>query len=177
MKIHRIYSDWGIIINYVIAFLSILLAIICKQHWIILLPVLYFLIHDITFRIDKKGCNFEGRDYKTTVESVRAASNYISYFIALIGVFVGILISSDKMIPVLDLMKNDAWIKVYGFIVITLSGVALLFVPVQYKQIGENNERPTEALKNCFFAVLFFEKVIILFLIYILIVFAKKLVI
>ncbi len=78
MNLREKYRDWGILLNYAIAFFSILLAVICKQHWMVLIPIVCFLIHDIDFAYIGSKKNFKCRTYKGTVESIRAASNYIS---------------------------------------------------------------------------------------------------
>jgi len=81
--------------------------------------------------------------------------------------FVGIIIGNDDGPGFFEFMKQNGWLLAYSFIIIAFSGIALLFIPVQYKDPGET-DKPSESLKNCFFAVLFFEKIIILLLVYLL---------
>lgn len=167
MEIKLFYQRWGILLCYIIAFLSILISVAFDWSWFMLVPIALFFYHDLNFRIDSGKTNFLGRSYAETVESIRAASNYISYFIALIGVFVGIIIGNDDGPGFFEFMKQNGWLLAYSFIIIAFSGIALLFIPVQYKDPGET-DKPSESLKNCFFAVLFFEKIIILLLVYLL---------
>ncbi len=166
MSFREKYWDWGILLNYAIAFFSILLAVICKQHWMVLIPVFCFLIHDIDFAYIGSEENFKCRTYEGTVKSITSASNYISYFIALIGIVMSVLVGTQQWDALRSIIIADDWIQAYGFIIIVLSGTSLLFIPIRYKEDGD---QPSRALKNCFFAVLFFEKVIIIFLSYILI--------
>lgn len=165
MKIRSFYQDWGILLNYGISLISIILAVVLHLHWIILIPIFCFLLHDIDFVFNNSESNFESRKPVGTVESIRAASNYISYFIALIGVFIGL--SSKDWGSLKNILNESLWIKTYALILVVLSGVSLLFIPVRYFE--KNVNQPSKALKNCFLIVLFFEKVIIVLLVYVLI--------
>jgi len=170
MKIRNLYQDWGVIFNYGIALISIILAVVLRQDWVILIPIFCFLLHDIDFVFIQSDKNFWGRKKNGTVESIRAASNYISYFIALIGIFIGLTCKEWDSLK--NTLNESLWIKAYAFILVVLAGVSLLFIPVRYHD--DNGDQPSKALKNCFFIVLLFEKIIIVLLVYVLIFVVKS---
>lgn len=155
----------GIVYIYIIAFISLIFSISCNLHWIILFPLGIFLIYDIWFRWLRKGLwHHYGRDYEGTIASINSASKYTSFFIAFIAVSLSLIISEDTDPQLIELFQAPL-IQAYGFIVLAFSGLVLLFIPIPYLNKDEKKE-PSEALKNCFFAVLFMEKTIIYLLIY-----------
>ncbi len=175
-KLTKFLDNYGIVFVYVIAFLSLIFSTSTsttnstsdEKHWIIIIPIVVFLIYDIWFRWFRNGDWREfGRTSKVTVESIRAASQYTSFFIAFIAISLSLAINNN----ITDEFKglfDDIIIRCYGFIVLSFSGLVLLFIPIPYLVKDEKKE-PTDALKNCFFFVLFMEKTIILLLIYLII--------
>jgi lysylphosphatidylglycerol synthetase-like protein (DUF2156 family) len=162
---------YAIIGLYLFTFLAILFALYMEWHWAVLLPVMLFLAYDLYFRFDIHNKNFRCRGYKGTLDSVRQASTYISYFLAVMGIMIGVLASNTAWSDIADKLEGKYWIKAFALVAIALSGVAMLFIPIRYK---DKDGQPTVALKNCFTAVLFFEKVIILFFVYIVLYLSKS---
>ncbi len=171
MKMPNFFNENnGLLWLYLATFLCMLIALFTERHWLLLAPVLLFFIYDLNFRIDKHKVNFKCRGQKGTLESVRQASTYISYFIAVMGIMIGILASNAAWEAIAAELDGKYWIKAYAAVAIALSGVALLFIPIRYKDEGG---QPSTALKNCFTTVLFFEKVIILFFVYVVLFLSK----
>ncbi len=167
----KIIEDGSIIFMYGISFFCLLFAAIYYQppqhkHWIMIIPLILYFIYDLYFRIDRQNKNFSGRDAKEILSSITTTSTYISFFIAAIGILASVIIDKNNISIIKELFK-DEWITGYGFLIIALSGVALLFIPVQYTNKNYPS-KATAALKNCFFSVLFFEKVIIILIMYLL---------
>jgi len=167
-----IKSQATILIMYGMTILSLILAVSCVLPWVILFPILFFIFYDIVFRLDNK--NFNGRDAEEVNKSIVAASTYISYFLAFIGAFVVFVINNQKnLLSLDDLNIGKYWAISYGFIIVVLSGVSLLFIPVQYAK-KHKSKKPSSSLKNCFFAVLLFEKIIITLTLYLFMVLAGR---
>lgn len=139
-----------------------------------LFPITMFLLYDIWFRWIRKGrWSDHGRNYKGTVESISSASQYTSFFIAFIAISLSLALNTD--IPgELKALFSEFIIQCYGLVILAFSGLVLLFIPIPYLA-GGNTEEPSDALKNCFFAVLFMEKTIILLLMYLIIQVSKTL--
>ena len=164
----------GVLIIYAFAALTLYIVPLINAHWMMLIPISIFIVYDGYFRFYKfKRNNWKdhGRDFKGTLESIRMASQYISFFIALIAISIGLLIEKDLFLCFQHLFDN-IFIQFYGLTILVFSGVILLFIPIPYK--CGNNDEPTKALKNCFFAVLLMEKIIILLLVYLMILFVKN---
>lgn len=152
-----------------------IVSLLYSLHWLILFPVLIFAAYDGYFcrNEDFQG----GRNLRQTLEGIRAANNYISYIIAFIGLFSGIVFSRNENLAILNVLKKDVWLLGYAFSIVALSGVVMLFIPVKYIERGTLNEeadvenaRPSAALRVYYCMVIFLEKVIVLFLIYLLLV-------
>lgn len=171
-KTTKFLDNYGIIFVYSFAFLSLVFSTLFEMHWIIIIPIVVFLIYDIWFRWIRKGCWCEyGRNYTGTVVSIKAASQYTSFFIAFIAISLSLAVDNEITNELKDLF-GEFIIRCYGFIVLSFSGLVLLFIPIPYLDKGEKKE-PSNALKNCFFIVLFMEKTIILLLIYLIIQISK----
>ncbi|MDD3321739.1 MAG: hypothetical protein PHS59_09890 [Paludibacter sp.] len=161
-------DNYGAVYIYSFAFLSLIFSTLFEMHWIIIIPIVVFLIYDIWFRWIRIGYWSEfGRTYNGTVESIRAASQYTSFFIAFIAISLSLAVKNE-ITTGLESLFDEIIIRCFGFIVLSFSGLVLLFIPIPYLVKGEKKE-PSNALKNCFFIVLFMEKTIILILIYLII--------
>lgn len=160
----------GILLMYFFSLLFLVTSTHFGIHELMLAPIVMFLSYDIWFRWIRQGkenWSGHGRSYKGTVESISSASQYTSFFIAFIAISLSLALSTD--IPVaLKALFSEFIIQCYGFVVLAFSGLVLLFIPIPYLTHG-NAEEPSEALKNCFFTVLFMEKTIILLLVYLII--------
>jgi polyferredoxin len=178
-RFSEIIENHGIWIVYLIAFLSILFAVLFdQQHWIMLIPIGVFLFYDSRFRwfrAREEKWHKHGRDKKETLESIRMASQYTSFFIAIIAVSLSIVLEKSPLPLSLTNLLANGFVKSYGLVVLALSGVVLLFIPIAYSNNTDDNE-PSRALKNCFFCVLLMEKIIILLLVYLIIAFTKVLI-
>lgn len=171
------FEDYGILIIYSIAFLSLLTAVLFAEkgyHWIILFPIGVFIIYDIWFSFCRKDRWLSsGRSYKETIASINSASLYTSYFIAFIAISFSILLETGKDHFVWEVI-NDPWLKVYAFLILSLSGIILLFIPIPYKKKAKHAKEPSRALKNCFFTVLLLEKITIILIIYLFIMIIRE---
>ncbi len=163
-------DKYGILIMYFTSLVFLFLSTWSKTHELMLAPIVMFLSYDIWFRWIRQGkenWSGHGRNYKGTVESISSASQYTSFFIAFIAISLSLALSTN--IPAaLKTLFSEFIIQCYGFVVLAFSGLVLLFIPIPYLT-RSNAEEPSEALKNCFFAVLFMEKTIILLLMYLII--------
>lgn len=171
-KTNVFFDDYGIIIVYLVAFSSLYFSTIFEKPWIILIPIAVFLSYDIWFRWVRKWC-IHSRTYEGTIESIRVASQYTSFFIAFIAISLSVAVNAN-ISNELSNFFGQSIIQCYGFIVLAFSGLVLLFIPIPYLDKG-NKKEPSRALKNCFFCVLFMEKTIIILLIYLIIQILKHL--
>lgn len=169
IKLTKILDDYGVLIVYIIAFLSLIFSVLFKSHYIMIIPIIVFFIYDIWFRWLRKGSwVVYGRDYIGTVESIRMASQYTSFFIAFIAISLSFALENEISSELKELFTNKI-IQYFGFVVLSFSGLVLLFIPIPYLMKGNEEKEPSTALKNCFFLVLFMEKTIILLLVYLII--------
>ncbi|GAB5526982.1 MAG: hypothetical protein Roseis2KO_48540 [Roseivirga sp.] len=169
-KFQQFTDKYGILIMYLSSLLSLITATYFQIHELMLIPITMFLLYDMWFRWIRQGkenWSGHGRSYKGTVDSISSASQYTSFFIAFIAISLSLALSTD--IPIaLKALFSELIIQCYGFVVLAFSGLVLLFIPIPYLT-GGNTKEPSDALKNCFFAVLFMEKTIILLLMYLII--------
>ena len=182
MTLNRLLDDFGILFVYISAFVLLVIATRTDLHGLLAIQIVIFFLYDIRFRLVKQGqwSNY-GRDFEGALASITSASTYTSFFIGFIAISLSLIANTGIPEPLKDLI-NDPYIQVYVFITLSFSGLTLMFIPIPYvlkqkkgknaKNEGEDeeeNREPSEALKNCFFAVLFMEKTVILLLIYIII--------
>jgi hypothetical protein len=184
------WDNYGILAVYMIALLALIYSTVHNAHWFMLIPIAIFLIHDIWFRWCRKSSWVSsGRDHNGTVESIRAASQYTSFFIAFIAISLSLTVENtifllgDIKVTGDDNLTNEIknlfaspLVQYYGFTILAFSALVLLFIPISYLDTKKKNwkkkkknREPSIALKNCFFAVLFMEKTIILLLVYLII--------
>ena len=171
------HKTWLIVAMYLMVFVSLLLSVVCKclwttngigYDWIIGICLVIFLHYDILFRqYHKDNWLIIGRSIETTLDSIRAACQYISYFIAFIAI--SFTLFSEMKIPnskeTFDLIIESPILRIYIFLVLSFSAISLLFIPIPYATVKSKDE-PSKALKNCFTAVVFMEKVIVTLTIY-----------
>lgn len=108
--------------------------------------------------------SFKGRSIESTNESVTRARTYISWFIGLYGVIIGIALSQGDaavhLTSALERAGTPTWLVALP---IVLSIVAMLFVPLQLSaESGSEAESPNTALRLLFFLVVYLQKVVLI---------------
>ncbi|MBC35066.1 MAG: hypothetical protein CL663_03355 [Bacteroidetes bacterium] len=167
------FNDSAILFIYGITFLTYCAGFWLRdQHYIMLLPIICFIGYDYWFTYkNKKAWGDAGRCKSDTLDSIRSASTYTSYFLAFVALSISLLSEGPDIAKSINM--ENFWIQIYILLILSLSGIILLFIPVTYKMKYEEkkeDERPSKALKNCFFVVLLSEKIVITLIIYLIIV-------
>lgn len=108
--------------------------------------------------------SFKGRTIERTNESVTRARTYISWFIGLYGVVIGIVLSQGDgagyLSAALERSDTPTWLVALPLL---LSLVAMLFVPLQLSgKADDAHHKPNAALKLLFFLVVYLQKVILI---------------
>jgi hypothetical protein len=166
IKAKPINNGYINLVLYSMAIIFLLCSIFFNLPQLLLIQVVLFLVYDILFVSERNS--FEGRTVKETVESIRAACTYLSYVFILMSIFAGVILDSgNNTQKCIESFKSDIYLMSYSLISLIGSIVAMLFIPIQYKTKGV--EGPSNALKNCFFFVLFMEKTVLLLFTYVVI--------
>lgn len=175
----RLLFGSGILLMYGITFFILMLVLFLKLNytvegigydWIIGINLLIFVAYDLRFRFYKKDNWVSiGRSKSVTLASIRAACQYISYFIAFLAI--GFTLFSDKEIGenlAYTYVFKSSLLMLYALMILTFSAISLLFVPVPYtdKEQYAHRREPSKVLKNCFTTVLLMQKIIITLTIY-----------
>lgn len=108
--------------------------------------------------------SFTGRTIENTNESVTRARTYISWFIGLYGVVIGIVLSqgdgTSHLATALERSGTPTWLVALPLL---LALVSMLFVPLQLSGKSDDaQQRPNAALKLLFFLVVYLQKVILI---------------
>ena len=108
--------------------------------------------------------SFIGRTVDGTNDSVTRARTYISWFIGLYGVIIGIALTqgdgATRLSEVLENSGTPVWLVALPLI---LSLVSMLFVPLQLSSDQDDgNETPNSALKSLFFLVIYLQKAVLI---------------
>tara|TARA_B100002049_G_C16037766_1_gene357514 strand:+ start:215 stop:694 length:480 start_codon:yes stop_codon:yes gene_type:complete len=109
-----------------------------------------------------KDSFFSGRTAEATNEAVTRARTYLSWYIGLYGVIIGLAVArSEKMgsfIAALD--KSGTPIELIG-LPLVLSIFSMLFIPIQIGKSADD-ATPNTALRTLFFIVVYLQKVILI---------------
>ncbi len=172
-----IIKNNAILIMFALTVCTILLALkFNSQYYIILLPIIAFFIYDINFRLKKESWKLYGRDYKTTLDGIRAAIQYTTFLFGFIGIALGQLLNKGLNEEILVLFYKSQWLQTYVVSIILIIALMLLFIPVVYTKrtdCDNNKCEPSSALKNYYFLILFLQKTFVILTVYLLLLIAK----
>jgi hypothetical protein len=165
------YAVWIIFIFTVI--LLLLALKFSEEHYIIIFPIIIFLINDIIFRRSNKGkWRLYGRNYKSTLHGIRAAIQYTTFLFGFIGIVLSSSFDLGILTSLLEFFFESKWLQFYLISISMIITLMLLFIPVVYSKPqnkeDKEGEEPSQALKNYYFIILFLQKTIILLTMYLL---------
>jgi len=139
-----------------------------EAYYIMLFPLTMLLVFDIVFRVKRKG-KWEkyGRDYKSTLDGIRAAIQYTTFLFGFIGIALSKCFDDITNNPLIAFINKSSWLKAYALTIILSVLILLLFIPVVYRKPSTKKE-PSEMLKNYYLVVLYLQKVVIILTVYLL---------
>lgn len=127
----------------------------------LIISLLILFIWDVLYIVDKDS--FKGRTLSGINDSVTRARTYISWYIGLYGVIIGLtLTKSNEMSQFATALSNSntpVWVVALPLL---LSIISMLFIPIQIGDQPKGQEKPNIALKSLFFAVVFLQKIILI---------------
>jgi len=149
----------------ILAYLVGAAAIFCGlyQNDVVLVAcLLILLVWDFLYYCNPES--FKGRSVTGTNESVTRARTYISWFIGLYGVIIGIVLSSGDEAGLLASALENSATPIWLFALpLVLSIVAMLFIPLQVSGLSEEQQQiPNTALKLLFFLVVYLQKIVLI---------------
>jgi len=173
----KAFFQYSIFISFLVIVFTVWASIAFKNcHYIIIFPILFFLVYDVLFWKEKKRWCRLGRDYKTTLRGIRAAIQYTTILFGFIGIAFGSFLDESTIGLVIELFREELVLQYYAAAMVVIITVLLLFIPITYIDsetinINEHNKtlEPSQALKNYHFMVLFLQKALILLSVYIII--------
>jgi len=157
----NVFKGPFILLAYLIGAISIASGAFSNDV-VLVLGLLALLVWDLLYVRHPES--FKGRSIESTNESVTRARTYISWFIGLYGVLIGIGLSQGdaaiQLSAALERSGTPTWVVALP---IVLSVVSMLFVPVQLSaESGSEPESPNTALKMLFFLVVYLQKVVLI---------------
>jgi len=132
------------------------------NYYLLVLGMLALMIWDLLYVFDEGS--FHGRSASSTNESVTRARTYISWYIGMYGVIMGLALTRTEGSNMLETLLANAQIPnwLVGLPLI-LSIVSMLFIPIQVGGSGKQEiDQPNVALKSLFFFVIYLQKVILI---------------
>ena len=112
-KLNTFLNDSVILLIYAIAFVSYCVGFLFKdQHWIMLIPIICYISYDIWFTYyNERSWGKKGRCKMDTLDSIRSASTYTSYFLAFVALSISLLADGSDIANSIDL--KDFWIQIF----------------------------------------------------------------
>ena len=127
-----------------------------------------FAIYDLGFWLSSN--HFAGRSREETLLDIRAACGYISYFVPVFAISIGLFFSAkqDGVDTLRPILQNDAPLRYSLIGALLASAAAMLFLPVQYTTREDEGEahKMSPALQSCFSFVMFLEKTAVVLVTY-----------
>lgn len=163
-KLEELYSTPWVLAAYFVAGLSILSGYF-QNYLGLTLGLLFLLIWDVTFSLTKSS--FQGRGNNATNDSVTRARTYISWYIGVYGIVIGLALTKTnelgKFSFALEFSSIPAWLIALPM---GLSILSMLFIPIRLdieRKESEGEEAPPNcAQRSLFFFVVYSQKVILI---------------
>jgi len=160
------FKNSMIVLPYVIGTLAIIGGYFfnsLNSYIILTICLLLLLIWDLIYVFHKNS--FEGRTVQETNDSVTRARTYVSWYLGIYSVVIGLIFTStSNMLEIFKLVLNNSQISVFFIsLPLLISLVSMLFVPISLSYKNEYGiKKPNTALKLLFLMVVFSQKSILI---------------